>query len=85
MMRMGQGYYNMESLLMLLVHLLVMALVFGLLYWVITLVVAVIPPLFQNDVRAILFVILAIIAIGFLLGEFGLYGTWGFGSGHHRW
>lgn len=74
----------MEALIMLFVHLLVLVLVFGLLYWIATLVIALLPPPIAGIARVILMVLLALIAISFLLGEVGLWGDWGYGYRHHR-
>ena len=62
------------------VHLIVMCLVLGLLFWLVTLVVGILPPPMQVPARAILTVLLILIAISVLLGESGLW-SW---SGYHR-
>jgi len=59
------------DLIGLLIHLLVLALVGGLIYWVVTIVAAQLPAPAGNIVRVIATVILVLILIYFLLGEFG--------------
>jgi hypothetical protein len=72
------------DLVALFVHLLILCLVGGLLYWLVTLIVGVLPPPIATVARTILLVLLLLIAIGFLLGEVGVYDTsWGW-YGHHR-
>lgn len=74
----------MDSLVMLFVHLIVLCLVFALLYWVVTLICGVLPPPIQAPLRVALLILLALIALSFLLGEAGVWGTWGYGySSHH--
>jgi hypothetical protein len=67
----------MEPLIGLLIHILVFCLVFGLLYWVVVLVVGILPAPVQNPVRVILFIILALLAISFILSEAGFIGDYG--------
>ena len=68
----------------LLIHLIVLVIVFGLLYWLITLVCSVLPPPMQNVVRVVCLVLLAFIAISYLLGEAGVWGDWGYGYSLHE-
>ena len=74
------------DLVALFVHLLILCLVLGLLYWIVTLVVSVLPPPIAQPARVILLILLALIALGVLLGEVGIYDTsWGWYGHHHRW
>lgn len=79
-----QSRATMEGLVALFVHLLVLILVFGLLYWVVSLIISMLPPPIAGIARVILLVLMALIAISFLLGEVGLWGDWGWGYHHHR-
>lgn len=74
----------MESIAVLFVHLIIFVLIFSIAYWMINLIVSAVPavPPFAgsvNLIRALLFCLLGILAISFLCGEAGWWGTWGWG------
>jgi hypothetical protein len=70
----------MDSIVVLFVHILAFCLCFGLLYWIVTLISGTIPPPAQATARAVMLVLLALLALSFLLGEFGIFGpvSWGY-------
>jgi hypothetical protein len=61
----------MGALIAFLIHLLVLCLVFGLLYWVAMMIVGLLPPPVAQPARVVLCILLALIALSFLLGEVG--------------
>ncbi len=65
------------EIFMLFVHLLVLVLVFILLYWVVKLLASIAPTPIAKQVEVVLTILLALMAIAFLLGDFGYWGTWG--------
>ncbi len=62
-------------LLSILVTLVVLCIVFSLMYWIITLVGNVLPPPMKRPITTLLFVLLALIAIGCLLDLVGVFGS----------
>lgn len=69
----------MEVLVYLFVQLLIGILVFSLLYWCVTLVVDLVPPPIRPKARAVLLILLCLIAICCLLGSIGLWNApWAF-------
>lgn len=71
---------------MLFVHLIILLLVGSILYWMAGKLAVLAPAPVQAKVLAALYVLLGCLAIMFLLGEVGLWGTWGWGyhGGHVR-
>ena len=76
-----------------LIQLVCAVLVFVVLYWVINLVCSLPgpgpasppgPASSRQTLRIVLLLILALFALSFLLGEAGMWGTWGYGYHFHR-
>jgi hypothetical protein len=73
----------MESLIVFVIHLIVLALVLGLLWWLVNVVCGVLPPPIARVFRVGATVVFVLIAISWLLGDVGAWGTWGYGYRHH--
>jgi hypothetical protein len=76
----------MESIVVLFLHIIIAAIVFSLLLWFVNLVTS-LPILVEpvkSLVRVLLIGLLVLFAISFLLGDLGMWGTWGWGY-HRRW
>jgi hypothetical protein len=72
-----------EPFIVLLLQILVFAIVFAVLYWIVGLIASLLPAPIGNVVRVLCLVILGLLALSFLLGEFGIWGDWGWS--HPRW
>jgi hypothetical protein len=73
----------MDPLVALFVHVIVLACVFLLMVWVARKASQLAEPPMQAKVFAGLCVLIGLLALMFLLGEIGLWGTWGFGYHRH--
>jgi len=73
----------MDQVVELFISILVALLIFAILFWLARLTAALFPPPMQAKVQTFLYILLGLFAILFLLGDIGVWGTWGWG-GHHR-
>jgi len=65
----------MPTILSLFITIIILCLVFSLAYWIVTLVSALLPPPIRQPATTLMLVLLALLALCWLLDMVGLFGT----------